>query len=131
MVNLDVPTVSLLLGQGAGAAALALFPADRVLALQHGWLAALPPEGASAIIYRDAGHAAQMAARQRICAADLAADGLVDTVIAEDPRRPGLACERAAAELAWELGRVVAGSDGAARLAARLALYHRADAARR
>ncbi len=131
LVNLDVPTVSLLLGQGAGGAALALFPADRVLALQHGWLAALPPEGASAIIYRDAGHAAQLAARQRICAPDLAADGLVDTVIAEDPQQPGLACERAAAELAWELGRVVAGSDGAARLAARLALYQRAGVARR
>jgi acetyl-CoA carboxylase carboxyl transferase beta subunit len=130
LVNLDVPTVSLLLGQGAGGAALALFPADRVLALQHGWLAALPPEGASAIIYRDAGHAAELAARQRICAPDLAADGLVDTVIAEDPQQPGLACERAAAELAWELGRVVAGSDGAARLADRLALYRRAGAPR-
>jgi acyl-CoA carboxylase subunit beta len=130
LVNLDVPTVSLLLGQGAGGAALALFPADRVLALQHGWLAALPPEGASAIIYRDAGHAAELAARQRICAPDLAADGLVDTVIAEDPQQPGLACERAAAELAWELGRDVADSDGVARLANRLALYRRAGAPR-
>ena len=130
LVHLDVPTVSLLLGQGAGGAALALFPADRVLALQHGWLAALPPEGASAIIYRDAGHAAELAARQRICAPDLAADGLVNTVIAEDPQQPGLACERTAAELAWELGRVVADSDGAARLASRLALYRRASAPR-
>ncbi len=117
LVSLDVPTVSLLLGQGAGGAALALFPADRVLALQHGWLAALPPEGASAILYRDAGHAAELAARQRICAPDLAADGLVDTVIAEDPQQPALACERAAAELAWELGQVVADGDPAARLA--------------
>ncbi|MGO9078875.1 MAG: carboxyl transferase domain-containing protein [Streptosporangiaceae bacterium] len=125
LVNLDVPTVSLLLGQGAGGAALALFPADRVLALQHGWLSALPPEGASAIIYRDAGHAAEMAARQRIGAADLAADGLVDTVIGEDPQQPGRSCERAAAELAWELGRLDAASSSAARLARRLARYRR------
>ena len=130
LVSLDVPTVSLLLGQGAGGAALALFPADRVLALQHGWLAALPPEGASAILYRDAGHAAELAARQRICAPDLAADGLVDTVIAEDPQQPALACERAAAELAWELGRVDADGDPAARLAGRLGRYRKAGAAR-
>ena len=39
MNALPVPTVSVLLGQGAGAAALALLPADRVLAAQHAWLA--------------------------------------------------------------------------------------------
>ena len=48
LVTLDTPTVSVLLGQGSGGPALAMVPADRVLAAQHGWLAPLPPEGASA-----------------------------------------------------------------------------------
>ncbi len=50
MIALDVPTVSVLLGQGTGGAALALFPADRMLGATHGWLSPLPPEGASAIM---------------------------------------------------------------------------------
>ena len=55
------PTISLLLGQGTGGAALALLPADRTLAAQHAWLAPLAPEGASAIVYRDNRHAAELA----------------------------------------------------------------------
>ena len=57
LVTLDTPTVSVLLGQGSGGPALAMVPADRVLAALHGWLAPLPPEGASAIVYRDVDHA--------------------------------------------------------------------------
>ena len=45
LVMLDAPTVCLLLGEGAGGAALALLPADRVLCAQHGWLSPLPPGG--------------------------------------------------------------------------------------
>jgi hypothetical protein len=69
-------------------AALALLPADRVLAAQYAWPAPLAPEGASAIVYRDTGHAPEPAARQRIRSAGLAADGILDRVIAEMPRAP-------------------------------------------
>src|SRR5258705_153071 len=47
MVALEVPTVSLLLGQGSGGRVLALVPADRILAARHGWLCPLPAEAAS------------------------------------------------------------------------------------
>jgi acetyl-CoA carboxylase alpha subunit len=83
LITLPVPTVSVLLGQGAGGAALALLPADRVLAAGHGWLSPLAPEGASMIVYKDTAHAAELAARQGIRAADLAAAGVVDHVVAE------------------------------------------------
>ncbi|MGY2086907.1 carboxyl transferase domain-containing protein [Nocardia gipuzkoensis] len=85
LVTLDTPTVSVLLGQGTGGGALALLPADRVLAATHGWLAPLPPEGASAIVFRDTDHAAELAAAQRISAADLLADGVVDRIVPEFP----------------------------------------------
>lgn len=85
LVTLDTPTVSVLLGQGTGGGALALLPADRVLAATHGWLAPLPPEGASAIVHRDTGHAAELAAEQRIRSADLLADGVVDRIVPEYP----------------------------------------------
>ncbi len=84
-VLLDTPVISLLLGQGAGGGALALLPADRVLCAQHSWLAPLPPEGASVIMHGDASHAPQMAAEQGVRAQDLAADGIVDVIIAEKP----------------------------------------------
>lgn len=83
LVTLETPTVSVLLGQGTGGGALALLPADRVLAATHGWLAPLPPEGASAIVHRDTGHAAELAAAQRIRSADLLADGIVDRIVPE------------------------------------------------
>ncbi|MFE3188909.1 carboxyl transferase domain-containing protein [Nocardia sp. NPDC059240] len=85
LVTLDTPTVSVLLGQGSGGGALALLPADRVLAAANGWLAPLPPEGASAIVYRDTGHAPRLAAAQRIRAVDLEADGIVDRIVHEYP----------------------------------------------
>jgi acetyl-CoA carboxylase carboxyl transferase subunit beta len=85
LVTLDTPTISVLLGQGSGGGALALLPADRVLAAAHGWLAPLPPEGASAIIHRDTLHAPELAAAQRIRAQDLLEDGVVDRIVPEYP----------------------------------------------
>lgn len=85
LVTLDTPTVSVLLGQGSGGPALAMVPADRVLAALHGWLAPLPPEGASAIVFRDTDHAADLAAAQGIRSADLLASGIVDAIVPEHP----------------------------------------------
>ncbi|GAB4582987.1 carboxyl transferase domain-containing protein [Nocardia sp. IFM 10818] len=85
LVTLDTPTVSVLLGQGSGGGALALLPADRVLAAANGWLAPLPPEGASAIVYRDTMHAPSLAAAQRIRSVDLQEDGIVDRIVPEYP----------------------------------------------
>ncbi|MCX2933509.1 acetyl-CoA carboxyl transferase [Mycobacterium sp. CVI_P3] len=85
LVTLDTPTVSVLLGQGSGGPALAMVPADRVLAAQHGWLAPLPPEGASAIVFRDTAHAAVLAAAQGVRSADLLRTGIVDAIVPEHP----------------------------------------------
>ena len=83
LITLPAPTVAVLLGQGTGGAALALLPADRVLAAQHAWLSPLAPEGASVIVYRDTAHAPELADRQGIRSADLAAAGIVDHIVAE------------------------------------------------
>jgi acyl-CoA carboxylase subunit beta len=122
LVALPVPTVSLLLGQGAGGAALALLPADRVLAVQHAWLAPLAPEGASAIVYRDTAHAPELAARQGIGAPDLAANGIVDLVIAEPPADAARLCRDLGEALHRELEDLV-NQDDATRLAGRLRRY--------
>ncbi|MET8545385.1 carboxyl transferase domain-containing protein, partial [Kitasatospora sp. NPDC004799] len=61
LLALRTPVLAVLLGQGSGGGALALLPADRVIAAEHAWLAPLPPEGASAIVHRDGAHAAELA----------------------------------------------------------------------
>ncbi|MEZ5115680.1 MAG: carboxyl transferase domain-containing protein [Candidatus Nanopelagicales bacterium] len=78
-------TVCLLLGQGTGGGALALLPADRVVAAQHAWLSPLPPEGASAILHRTPDRAAEMAERQGVRALDLRRHGIVDRIVPERP----------------------------------------------
>ncbi|WP_238421222.1 acetyl-CoA carboxylase carboxyltransferase subunit alpha/beta [Gordonia sp. 'Campus'] len=87
LMKAPVATVSVLLGQGAGGAALALFPADLRVARSDAWLSPLPPEGASLIVHRDRDHAGEMAARQGILAGRLAAQGMVDEIVdaASDP----------------------------------------------
>lgn len=93
LTALAVPSVSVLLGQGAGGAALALFPADRVIAMENSWLSPLPPEGASLIVHRDVNHAPDMAERQGIRATDLLASGIVDVVLAETGAAGGFLSE--------------------------------------
>ncbi|MEU4211244.1 carboxyl transferase domain-containing protein [Streptomyces sp. NPDC026206] len=84
LVTLPAPTLCLLLGQGAGGAALALLPADRVVAARHAWLSPLPPEGASAILYRTTDRAYEIAGRQGVRSADLLANGIVDRIVEEE-----------------------------------------------
>lgn len=85
LAGLDVPVVSVILGEGSGGGALAFMPADRTLCAEHGWLAPLPPEGASAIVHRSGEHAADMARDHRIRSVDLLDAGVVDEIVAERP----------------------------------------------
>ena len=103
LVMLDAPTLAVLLGQGTGGGALALVPADRVLAAANGWLGPLPPEGASAIVHRTVDRAGEMAAAQGVRATDLWRDGIVDRVV---PERPDAADEPV--EFCRRMGRVLA-----------------------
>ncbi|MBO9577409.1 MAG: acetyl-CoA carboxylase carboxyltransferase subunit alpha/beta [Microbacteriaceae bacterium] len=114
LLTIPVPTVSVILGQGTGGGALALLPADRIIAAEHAWLSPLPPEGASAIVHRDVDHAPQLARAQRIGARHLLEDGIVDAIVPEG--------EDPAGEVVQAIARAldeVAASDPVARLARR------------
>lgn len=106
LTTLRAPTLCLMLGQGNGGGALAFLPADRVVAAQHAWLSPLPPEGASAIVYRDTAHAPELARAQLVRAMDLRARGVVDRIVAEHPDaadEPEAFCRRVGAVLEHEL----------------------------
>ncbi|MEJ7795666.1 MAG: carboxyl transferase domain-containing protein [Nocardioides sp.] len=111
LVTLDAPTLCLMLGEGNGGGALALLPADRVVAAQHAWLSPLPPEGASAIVHRDLDHAPEMARAQQVRAIDLHRLGVVDRIVAEKPDaadEPEAFCQRVGAVLEHELSSLLA-----------------------
>lgn len=99
-----VPSVSIILGQGTGGGALAMLPADRIIAMENGWLSPLPPEGASAIVFKNGDHAAELSEAQRVGAHELLADGIIHRIVPEpvdpaaDPRGFALAVVAAVTE---------------------------------
>lgn len=121
MAALPVPTLALLLGEGGSGGALALLAADRVLAAEHASLGVIAPEGASAILYRDTDHAAELAATQGGASWELRAAGIADALIPEpEPahEQPAAFVARAGAEVSAALASLSA-ADPAARLAER------------
>jgi acetyl-CoA carboxylase carboxyl transferase beta subunit len=121
MAALPVPTVAVLLGEGGSGGALALLNADRVLAAEHASLGVIAPEGASAILYRDVDHAAELAATQGGASWHLLEAGIADRLIPE-PRaaheEPDAFVERVGAALGDALAEVTA-ADPATRVAQR------------
>ena len=104
MATMSVPTVSVLLGQGCGGGALALLPADVVVAAENSWLSPLPPEGASAIVHGDLDHAAEMSEQQGVGALDLFESGTVHHLVPEpDDDTPETFAHAIAAEVGARL----------------------------
>ncbi|MFF7634818.1 carboxyl transferase domain-containing protein [Kitasatospora sp. NPDC008050] len=114
--TLPTPVVSLLLGEGAGGAALALLPADRALAAEHAWLSPLPPEGASVILHRTPDRAPQLAEQQRIGAVELLREGVIDRVLPE-PASAALFIEHTVGAIREELAAAAALTPPGPRLA--------------
>ena len=113
LTTMSVPTVSVILGQGCGGGALALLPAQVVVATQNAWLSPLPPEGASVIRHGDLDHAAEMAEAQGIGAAALLESGIVHRLVPEPVEDDAESLARAvAAAVAAELVRLRQGRSG-------------------
>lgn len=83
LTSLEVPTVSCVMGQGCGGAALALVPARHRICTENGWVSPLPPEGASVIMHRTPDRADELARAQGVGAFDMLAAKVIDEVVAE------------------------------------------------
>jgi acyl-CoA carboxylase subunit beta len=84
LASCPTPTVSVCVGEGGSGGALALSYTDRLLMLEHATFSVIAPEGAAAILERDATRAAEVADRLRITSGDMLELGIVDEVIGED-----------------------------------------------
>ena len=96
-LQLGVPNVAAIIGEGGSGGAIAIAAANRVIMLEHAIYSVISPEGAASILWRDAGRAQDAATSMKITAQDLSKFGIVDHVVQEPPggahRDPDLAIE--------------------------------------
>ena len=83
MANLPTPIVSAIIGEGGSGGALALGVADCVLMLENAIYSVISPEGAAAILYRDAAKAELVSDVLKLTAQDLHSLGIIDGVVGE------------------------------------------------
>jgi acetyl-CoA carboxylase carboxyl transferase subunit alpha len=83
MMNLRVPIIAAVIGEGGSGGALGIGVADRVLILENAYYSVISPEACSAILWRDRRHAAEAAEALKLTAQDLLKLGVVDEVVRE------------------------------------------------
>ena len=94
MSMLNVPIISVVIGEGGSGGALALGVTDRVLMLEHATYSVISPEGCATILWHNSAKASEAAELLKITAQDLFQMKVIDEVVEEplggahrDPRR--------------------------------------------
>ena len=83
MARLQVPVVSVVLGEGCSGGALGIGVANRIYMLEHAIYCVISPEGCASILWRDAKFASTAADAMRLTAQDLLVQGVIDGIIPE------------------------------------------------
>src|SRR5436189_1547218 len=84
-LDLGVPNVAVIIGEGGSGGAIAIASANRVLMLEHSIYSVISPEGASSILWRDTSKAQEAATSLKIIADDMMRFGVIDQIVAEPP----------------------------------------------
>ena len=82
-LELKVPLISVIVGEGGSGGAVAIAAANRVLMFEHAVYSVISPEGCASILWRTGDKAADAAEAMRITAQDLLGLGVVDRIISE------------------------------------------------
>ena len=82
-LDLGVPNVAMILGEGGSGGAIAIATANRVLMLEHAIYSVISPEGAASILWRDTAKAQDAATNMKITAQDLQRLGIIDRIVTE------------------------------------------------
>ena len=82
-LDVGVPLVASIVGEGGSGGAIALAAANRVLMLEHAIYSVISPEAGASILFRTADKAADMADAMKLTAQDLKRLGVVDAIVDE------------------------------------------------
>uniref|UniRef100_A0A7C2PEC0 Acetyl-coenzyme A carboxylase carboxyl transferase subunit alpha n=1 Tax=candidate division WOR-3 bacterium TaxID=2052148 RepID=A0A7C2PEC0_UNCW3 len=83
MLQVSIPIIVVIIGEGGSGGALAIAVGNRVLALEHSIYSVISPEGCASILWRDASKAKEAAEALKLTAQDLYEFGIVDEIIPE------------------------------------------------
>ena len=111
-LQLKVPLISVIIGEGGSGGAVAFATANRLVMLEHSIYSVISPEGCASILWKNAEKMREAAEALRLTAQDLATLGICDQIIAEpkggahrDPKSTMQAVGQTLAKLLDELGR--------------------------
>ena len=82
-LQVGVPVVSVIIGEGGSGGAVAFATADRIAMLEHSIYSVISPEGCASILWKDAEKMKEAAEALRLTAQDLLALGVIDRVVPE------------------------------------------------
>ncbi len=83
MINLKVPVICVIIGEGASGGALGIGIGDKVAMLENTWYTVISPENCSTILWRSWDYKVKAAEQLRLTSTDMKNFELVDDVVAE------------------------------------------------
>ena len=83
MVQLKVPVICIIIGEGASGGALGIGIGDKVLMLENTWYSVISPESCSSILWRSWSFKEKAAEALKLTADDMSKNGLIDGIIKE------------------------------------------------
>ncbi len=83
MMNIKVPIICIIIGEGASGGALGIGVGDKVIMLENSWYSVISPENCSTILWRSWDYKEKAAEALKLTSADMKALKIVDEVIKE------------------------------------------------
>jgi acetyl-CoA carboxylase carboxyl transferase subunit alpha len=83
MSTLEVPIISIIIGEGGSGGALGIAVADAVMIFENGYYSVISPEGCAAILWKDRAAAPQAADALKFSPSHLKEFGIVDRILRE------------------------------------------------
>jgi acetyl-CoA carboxylase carboxyl transferase subunit alpha len=83
MLEVEVPAVSVIIGEGGSGGAVAIAAADRLMMLENAVFSVISPEGAAAILWKSKERVKEAAAALKLTAPHLLELGVIDEIIPE------------------------------------------------
>lgn len=83
MMNLKVPVICIIIGEGASGGALGIGVGDKVIMLENSWYSVISPENCSTILWRSWDYKEQAAEALKLTSTDMKGLNIVDEVVKE------------------------------------------------